>query len=134
MVKPVSEQLADLSARAKKAEDAVAAAKKEGAAKLQEREGQIKADAARRKASAQQRAAEAKDSVGAAWTGMTTRVQSDVDSLRARIDYKKYQHDRERAAKAADDAEENAVRAIDFALDSIDYAESAALDAVLARA
>lgn len=134
MVKPLSEQLADLSVRAKKAEDAFAAAKQEGSAKLHEREEEIKADAAERKASAQEHAAEAKDSVSAAWTGLTTRVQADVHDLQTRIDYRKYQHDREKAANAADDAEENATRAIDFALDSIDYAESAVLNAVEARA
>ena len=51
----------------------------------------------------------------------------------ARSLFKKYQHDRDKAVKAADEAEENARNAINFALDSIDYAESAVLDAVLAR-
>jgi hypothetical protein len=134
VVKPVSEQLSDLSVRAKKAEDAAAAAKKEGAEKAQQREDEIKAAAAQRKADAQQKAAEAKDSVAAAWTDITTKVESDVDDIRTRIDVKKYEHDRNKAAKKADDAEENAVRAISFALDSIDYAEIAVLDAMAARA
>jgi hypothetical protein len=133
MAKPVSEQLADLSVRAKKAEDEAAAAKSKAAAQIQQREEQIKADAAKRKASLDQSISNAQDTVVSTWNGLTTRVQSDVDGIRATIDYKKYEHDREKAAKAADDAEENAARAINFAFDSIDYAETAVLDAMVAR-
>jgi hypothetical protein len=137
MAKPVSEQLADLSARAKQAEDSVAAAsaaaKAQATGMIQEREDEMRAAAAQRKASAQQHATAARDSVTSAWTGITSKVQSDVDGIRARIDYKKYQHDRDKAVKAADEAEENAIASINFALDAIDYAESAVLDAVLAR-
>jgi hypothetical protein len=133
MVKPVSEQLSDLSVRAKKAEDDAAAAKSQASAQIQQRQEEIKADAARRKASMDQGISNAQDEVVSTWTGLSTQVQSDVDSLRAKIDFKKYQHDREKAAKAADNAEENANRAINFAFDSIDYAESAVLDAIDAR-
>jgi hypothetical protein len=132
-VKPVSEQLSDLSVRAKKAEEEAAAAKQKAAAQIQQREEQIKADAARRKASLDQSVSAAQDTVVSTWTGLTTKVQSDVDGLRTKIDFKKYEHDRNQAAKAADDAEENAARAINFALDSIDYAETAVLDAMMAR-
>jgi hypothetical protein len=133
MVKPVSEQLSDLSVRAKKAEDDAAAAKSQASAQIQQRQEEIKVDAARRKASMDQGISNAQDEVVSTWTGLSTQVQSDVDSLRAKIDFKKYQHDREKAAKAADNAEENANRAINFAFDSIDYAESAVLDAIDAR-
>jgi hypothetical protein len=133
MAKPVSEQLSDLSVRAKKAEDEAAAAKTKASAQIQQREEQIKADAAKRKANMDQSMSNAQDTVVSSWNGLTTRVQSDVDGIRAKIDYKKYEHDREKSAKAADDAEENAARAINFALDSIDYAETAVLDAMVAR-
>jgi hypothetical protein len=133
VAKPVSEQLSDLSVRAKQAEDSVAAAKTQAAGMAQKRQDEIKAAAAQRKASVSKQVSDAQDSVASAWSGMTTRVQSDVDGIRARIDFRNYQHDREKAGKAADEAEENAARAIDFALDSIDYAETAVLDAVLAR-
>jgi hypothetical protein len=133
MPKQVSEQLADLSARAKEAEQGVAAAKDRGSSMVQQREDQIKANADRRRQSMSQQASEARDSVAAQWSGLTNKVQSDIDGLRARVDYKMYEHDRERAAKAADDAEVSAERAIYFALDAIDYAETAVLDAALAR-
>ena len=67
-------------------------------------------------------------------TEMANLGSIPLSTLRAKIDYKKYQHDRRKAADAADDAEESAARAIEFALDSIDYAEYAVIDAVLARA
>jgi hypothetical protein len=133
MVKPVSEQLSDLSKRAKKAEDEAAAAQQKASADIERREEQIKADAANRKAQLQESASKAQDTVVSTWDGLTTQVQSDVDSLRAKIDFKKYEHDRDKAAQAADDAEDNAVRAINFAFDSIDYAETAVLDAIMAR-
>jgi hypothetical protein len=133
MVKPLSEQLADLSKRAKKAEDDAAAAKTQASAQIQQRQEEIKADAARRKASLDQSISNAQDEVVSTWTGLSNQVHSDVDGLRAKIDFKKYQHDKEKAAKAADDSEENAVRAINFAFDSIDYAEVAVLDAIDAR-
>jgi hypothetical protein len=133
VVKPVSEQLAAVSARAKQAEDEVQSAKKKASAEVQKREEKIKADAARRKASLRENAARANENIDSAWSGLQGQVQHDFDNLRAKIDFKKYQHDRDKALRAADDAEESAVRSIDFALDAIDYAETAVLDAVLAR-
>ena len=48
MVKPLSEQLADLSLHAKKAEDEIAAAKKETHDKVVARRDQVRAAAANR--------------------------------------------------------------------------------------
>jgi hypothetical protein len=134
MVKPVSEQLSDLSVRAKKAEDDAAAAKNQASAQIQQRQEEIKVDAARRKEDLDRSISNAQDTIVSTWTGLSNEVQSNVDQMRAKIDFKKYQHDHDKAAKAADDAEENAARAINFALDSIDYAEVAVLDAIDARA
>jgi hypothetical protein len=133
MARPLSEQLADLSVRAKKAEDEVAAAQKKASANIQEREDQIKSDAEQRRARLQQSASGAQDTVVSTWTNLSNQVQSDVDRLRTKMDVKKYEHDRDRAAKAANEAEDNAMRAIYFAIDSIDYAETAVLDALIAR-
>jgi hypothetical protein len=134
MDRPLSEQLADLSKRAKKAEDDYAAAKQAGAEKIQAREDQISADAIARKAKFDQGVTTAESNVAAAWTDMTNKVQADYANLRADIDYKKFQHDRDKARRAADDAEESAELAINFAFDAIDNAEAAVLDATRARA
>jgi hypothetical protein len=133
MTKPFSEQLSDLSVSVKNAEDAIAAAQNQAAGMAQEREDEIRAAAAQRRETVDQQVADAKDSVNTAWNGITTHVQSDMDSLRTKIDVKRYEHDRGKAYERAEDAEESAVRAIDFALDSIDYAEVAVLDALTAR-
>jgi hypothetical protein len=132
-MKPISEQLTDLSARAKQAEIAGMAARDQAAEKVEQREASIKAAATQRKANARQQGMEVRDNVSSAWSGIQNKVQSDVDDLRAKIDYKKYEHDRTNATKAADDAESSAMLAIDFAFDAIDYAETAVLDAALAR-
>ena len=64
---------------------------------------------------------------------MQDKLHSDVDQIRTKIDARQYQHDKKKALKAADDAEESATYAINYALDSIDYAEMAVLDAISAR-
>lgn len=145
MVKPISQQLADLSVRAKAAEDSATAMKLAAEDKMNEtdeqlnaifdaRQEQIKTSSANRKASFDQHVSSAEENVNSAWTGLSSKVQSDVSGIRTKIDFKKHQHDKNKANDAADTAEESAARAIGFALDAIDYAESAVLDAVLARA
>jgi hypothetical protein len=133
MAKPLSEQLSDLSTRAKQAEESVATARRQGAAKLQEREDHVKAEAAKRREALRKQASDAKGQVASAWSGITGKVQADVDAIRDDIDFKKYQMDEKMATKAAEEAEESAMRSIDFALYAIDNAETAVLDATLAR-
>jgi hypothetical protein len=133
MVKPLSQQLSELSVRAKKAEDDFAAAQGKASAQLQQTEAEIKAAAQQRKANMDRAVTAGHDTVVSTWDGLTTKMQSDIDGLRTKIDVKKYEHNKEKAAEAATDAEVNATRAINFALDSIDYAEVAVLDAVYAR-
>jgi hypothetical protein len=133
MAKPISEQLADLSARAKEAEETVAATRTQGAASVQKRADEIRAAATQHEEAMRWQASDAQAGVASAWSGLTSRVQSDVDEIRAKVDVKKYEHDRDRAAKAADEADESASLAIDFAFYAVDNAETAVLDAVVAR-
>jgi len=62
-MKPLSEQLQDLSERAKKAEDDAAAARSEERTKVQARTEQLQADATARKAELDASAASAKDEI-----------------------------------------------------------------------
>ena len=133
MPKPISEQLADLSVRAKDAEDTYATTKTAGIEKIQKREDEIQAAANRRAEESRQQYLKAQESMASMWSGLSNKVKSDVENVRANIDVKKQEHDRDRAIKRADQAEENAMMAIDFAYGAIDYAETAVLDAVLAR-
>jgi len=100
---------------------------------LRQREDEIRAEAERRKQALHEGAEESRDSVAHSWTNISDKVQSDFNGMRTKVDAKIYEHDRNMATRVADDAEESAERAIYFALDAIDYAETAVLDATMAR-
>ena len=127
MVRPLSERLADLSARAKRAEDDVAKAKADGEERLRERLHAIKTDTT-------SRAEQVSDEASSKWNELRDRVRADIDGIRADIDEKRYEHDVKRAETKAERAENDAASAIAFAMDAIDYAEASVIDALLARA
>ncbi len=133
-MKPLSEQLADLSARAKKAEDDAAAARTEQRAKIKVRAEQLQAEANARAAQVATDVTAAKDTAVAQWHTMQQQVKANNDKIRAKIDAMKAEDKKDRAEFTAEVAEENATAAIWFAYDAIDYAEAAVLDAVYARA
>jgi hypothetical protein len=133
-VKPLSQQLADLSARAKKAEDDEAAARKEERAKIQARVDKLQADTKARAAKVDAAIVAAKDTAMGRWMALQKQVMMENDRIKADIDAKKAERDTTRAVHKADRAEDNAAEAISFAYVAIDYAESAVLDAVMARA
>ena len=132
-MKPLSEQLANLSARAKKAEDDEAAARKEERAKIQSRVNKLQADTAARVAKVDMAATKAMDAAVARWTTLQERVKAENDFIKADLDVKKAEHDAAGAQRKAHRAEDNAAAAIAFAYSAIDYAEAAVLDAVIAR-
>jgi pimeloyl-ACP methyl ester carboxylesterase len=132
-MKPLSEQLSDLSARAKKAEDDAATARKEERAKIQARVDQLQADMAARATQVDAAAAAAKDAGVGQWHTLQQQVKAHHERIRADLDAKKAEHEQARAERKAERAEDNAAAAIAFAYDAIDYAESAVLDAVTAR-
>lgn len=132
-MKPLSEQLADLSTRAKKAEDDAAAAKSETKAKVQSRMEQLQIERADRKAKLHDDVAVAKDTVTEHWSALQTHVKERVDTINADLSATKAERESERAQRKAERAENNAADAIAFALDAVGYAESAVLDAVVAR-
>ncbi|HEV2457109.1 MAG TPA: hypothetical protein VGS80_02000 [Ktedonobacterales bacterium] len=133
-MKPLSEQLEDLSVRAKKAEDDAAAAQKEAHAAIQARVDKLQADTATRMATVAAATASAKDAAIGRWTTLQQQVKAENDRIRADIDAKKAEHDAARAERKAERAEDNAAAAIAFAYDTVVYAESAVLDAIMARA
>jgi hypothetical protein len=132
-MKPLSQQLEDLSARAKKAEDDAAAARKEARTSIQARVDKLQADTAARTTRVDAAAASAKDAAVGRWTTLQQQVKTENDRIRADLAVTKAEHDATRAEQKAERAEDNAAAAIAFAYDAIDYAESAVLDAVIAR-
>jgi hypothetical protein len=132
-MKPLSEQLADLSARAKKAEDDAAAARKEARATIQARVEKLEADATTRSTKMKQSATQAKDTLAVQWADLQTTMKTQRDTIKSDIDARKKEQDAKRAENKADRAEDNAEAAIGFAYDAVEYAEAAVLDAVIAR-
>jgi hypothetical protein len=132
-VKPLSEQLKELSIRAKKAEDDAAAAKTETHAALQARVDKLQADTTARTAKIDAAAATAKDAAVGQWTTLQTQVKDGVARIKADLAVTKAEQDAARAERKAERAENSATAAIAFAYDAIDYAELAVLDAVIAR-
>jgi hypothetical protein len=78
-------------------------------------------------------AASAKDEITKRWANLQARLQQNADDINADIAATKAEAAAERADRKADRAENNAASAIAFAYDAIDYAESAVIDAIIAR-
>jgi hypothetical protein len=132
-MKPLSEQLADMSASAKKAEDAIAAAQKETHDKIERRREQARAAAS---AAAAKVNADIK-SVGAAvterWNALQAKVAADVDRLKAKQAQRQHERDVKRSKDRADRMEWEAAIAVEYAIASIEDAKLAVLDAVIAN-
>ena len=75
-MKSLSEQMQDLSARAKKAEDDAATARSEARTQVQARSEQLQADAAARKAQVDAAAASAKDEIAKRWANLQALMMS----------------------------------------------------------
>ena len=133
MAKPLSEQLADLSAHAKKAEDAAAAARKETHDKIMSRWEQARADATAATEKVSRQIQSVDDSVAKDWNAQKAKIATDMDALKAKVIRKKHELDARRAESEADDLEWDASLAIDFAIASVDQARMAVLDAVAGR-
>lgn len=126
MARPLSERLNELAARARRAEEDVTKASAEGEEKLRAHLSELTSDVTTR-------ADKVEADVSATWTDLRSRVRSEIDGIKSDIDERRYERDAKHAAKRAEKAEEHAAAAILFALDSIDYAETAVIDALLAR-
>jgi hypothetical protein len=140
MAKPLSEQLADLSISAKKAEDAVAAARKEAQDKIIARREQAHVDAAaaiqkvdRDIKSAGDSVKSAGDAVVNSWRALQAKVSADMDALNAKIALGKHKLDVKHADHHAERLEREASFAVDYAAASIEEAKYAVLDAIVGR-
>lgn len=133
MVTPLSAQLADLSARAKKAEDAVAAAQKEAHDKLSARREQAHADATAAIQKMDRDIKAASDKVVANWNVLKAKVAADMDAWNVKIAQLKHEISAKHAEKHAERLEWEASFAIDYAVTAIEEAKSAVLDAIVAR-
>jgi hypothetical protein len=129
----VSDQLSQLSARAKKLENRAMAARSQAKADLEQdvesarQASQAQGDLLRRSAEAGRGKISAWwDSVERSWNDHLAAVRKDFDDKRAT-------HDLKAAQRRADNAEDDAAFAVDYAYAAVEEAEYAVLDATLAR-
>src|SRR5216684_2499335 len=108
MAKALSQQLADLSVRAKNTEDAVAAAEKEAQDKIEARKEQARAAAAKATEKVNQEIKSVGDTAVRNWTAVRAKIAADMNALKAGV-------------------------AIDYAIASVEQAKLAVLDAVSSR-
>ena len=136
----LSEQLADLSVRAKHAEDAISAAQKEAHDKVMARREQAHAAATAAAEKVERNIKSASDSVKSAgdavtkkWTAFQTKISNDMQSIKEGIAQKKHDLDVRQAEKHADRLEWVAELSVDYAIVAVEQAELAVLDAVAGR-
>ncbi len=129
MAKPLSQQLADLSVRAKNAEDVVAAADKEAHDKIESRKEQARAAAAKATEKVKQEIKSVGDTAVRNWTAVRAKIDADMDGLKAGVARAKHDLDVRHAERLAWEAGV----AIDYAIASVEQAKLAVLDAVSSR-
>lgn len=134
MAKPLSEHLAELSVRAKYAEDALAAAQKEAHDKVVARKEQARVAAAAAIEKVNNDIKSAQDTATRNWSAVRAKVAADINSLKADVAHKKHDLDAKRAQNYADGLEWEANVAIDYAIAAVDQAGWAVLDAIVGRA
>jgi hypothetical protein len=132
-MKPLSEQLADLSVRAKNAEDAAAAAQKEAHDKVVARVAQAQVGAEQAIQKVNQNITSAGDTASSKWNGLKAKIAADMDDLKSKAAQRKHDLDVKRAANYSELLDEDASYAIDYAIASIEEAKVAVLDAIAGR-
>jgi hypothetical protein len=129
----VSDQLSRLAARAKDLEDRAAAASGKAKADL-EHDVAVARETAQQTADTLRETAESgKGEVSSWWDGVQRSWNEHLAAVRKSVDEKRAAHDRASAERAADQAEDDAAFAIDYAYAAIEEAEYTVLDATLAR-
>ena len=129
----LSDQLNDLAVKAKQVQDRVAAAKQKTKADLEgdvenaRASSQAQADALHTKAEAN------KGKISAWWDKMERSWHEHVAAVRKGAQERKAAHDAKAAQRAAEQADDDASYAIDYAFAAIEEAQYAVLEADLAH-
>jgi hypothetical protein len=129
-MKKLSDQLSDLSARAKKTEDVVAAAKDKNRAKLETERTSLKTAVDKQTADLADKA----DGAKSKWEQARASVDAHFTAVRADADARHFEKDVKKAERRADQAEDDAADAIEYALYVLDQTDYLISDAVIARA
>jgi hypothetical protein len=129
-MKPLSEQLANLSVRVKNTEDAAAAAQKEAHDKVVIRVAQAQANAEQAVQKVNQNIKSASDTASTKWNGLKAKITADMDDLKLKVAQRKHDLSVKHAANYSQLLDEDVSFAIDYAAASIEQAKVAVLDAI----
>ena len=129
----LSDQLSELASRTAKLEDAVTAAQDRDRQRLEVQKAELATSMSNARAKVKATATSAEDDVSTWWSSTRDSADEWFDGVRTKRAERRAAHDLEQADRVADDAEADAVDAVDFALYAIDVAEDALIDAALAR-
>lgn len=133
MAKRLSEQLGELSVRAKNVEDAFTAAQNEAHEKLEARKNEARAAARKAIEKVDQEIQAAKASATKDLTAVKAKISADLNVFKADMQRAKHKVDIKVADMRATDLEWEAGFAIDYAIASVEQARFAVLDAIEAR-
>ena len=133
MSKPLSELLAELSARAKQAEDEFAVAQRERREEMEARKARAHAAATEAAAKVETEARSFGAAVSADRNAAHAKIAADMATLKARVSGAQRAVDSKVLGIRADDLEREAAFAIDFAIASVEQANLAVLDAIDGR-
>ena len=133
MVKPLSEQLAELSVQAKKAEDDFAATKKLTHDKMVAQREQLHAAATQTVDKLKKDMKSVGSAVSTDFSALQAKVSADGETLKANVKHWKKDLDAKRAENWADELEWEASVTIDYAISAVEQAKLAAIDAAIAR-
>jgi hypothetical protein len=134
MAKPLSQQLADLSVRAKNAEDTIVAASNEAHEKIEARKEEARAAAAKATEKVKQDIQSVRDTAERNWSAVRAKISADIDALKANVAKAKHDVDMRHAESHAERLEWEAKVSVDYAIAAIEQAKLAVLDAVSSRA
>ena len=132
-MKPLSEQLAELSVRAKGAENAFEGAKKEAHDKIKARKAEALSAAKTAVEKVNQQIKSAGEFATRDTKALQAKITADVNALKAHVVDAKHGLDVKLAEKRAELLESDAGFAIDYAIASVEQARLAVLDAIDGR-
>ena len=134
MARKLSEQLADLSVRAKSVEDAFDAAEREAHDKIEARKQKARVAATTAVEKVNQDIQSASNRAARDWNTVKAKVAADITRLKANAAKVEHKLDVKAAENYADEMEWEAEFAIDYAIASVEQAKLAVLDAIDGRA
>lgn len=132
-MKPLSEQLAELSVRAKSTEDAFAAAQREAREKIEARKAEALSAAKTAVETVNQHIKSVGESATRDRQALQAKIETDVNTLKAYAAQAKHEIKANLAQGRAELLEEDAGFAVDYAIASVEQARLAVLDAIDAR-